>query len=205
MRAFARGVVLELKKRKYKKKEVETLVSVFKITYEARIAELKNSILQQSEEILSLKTKLLQYEDKENILNLTIEEVEKVVSDTHEKMDLQYSLELERLKQFSSRWEKYLDFLKEKYPLYQPIITAVEVKEKIDGLNENDDPKDVIIRLDEKLIKQELDVPFNPKQKIKDYIAATGDNGFNLDEVLNPGELELEELCKELGLIDGEE
>ena len=43
------------------------------------------------------------------------------------------------------------------------------------------------------------------KQKIKDYIAATGDNGFNLDDVLNPGELELEELCRELGLIDAEE
>ena len=42
---------------------------------------------------------------------------------------------------------------------------------------------------------------FNPKKKIVDYIASTGDNGFNLDEVLNPGELQLEDLCKELGLM----
>ena len=43
---------------------------------------------------------------------------------------------------------------------------------------------------------------FNPKSKIQDYIAATGDGTFNMNEVLNPGELELEELCKELGLIE---
>ena len=51
----------------------------------------------------------------------------------------------------------------------------------------------------------EKEEKFDPKSKIRDYIAATGDNGFNLDEVLNPGELQLEDLCKELGLIDGNE
>ena len=39
-------------------------------------------------------------------------------------------------------------------------------------------------------------------QKINDYIVATSDTEFNLDEVLNPGELDLEDLCKELGLMD---
>ena len=43
---------------------------------------------------------------------------------------------------------------------------------------------------------------FNPKQKINEYIAATADNGFNLEEVLNPGTLHLEDLCKELGLLE---
>ena len=43
---------------------------------------------------------------------------------------------------------------------------------------------------------------FNPKKIMDEYIATTGDNGFNLDEVLNPGELHLEDLCKELGLIE---
>ena len=43
---------------------------------------------------------------------------------------------------------------------------------------------------------------FDPKARIDEYIAATGDNGFNLEEVLNPGELQLEDICKELGLIE---
>ena len=45
-------------------------------------------------------------------------------------------------------------------------------------------------------------VDFNPKAKIDESLAATSDNGFNLDEVLNPGTLHLEDLCKELGLLD---
>ena len=43
---------------------------------------------------------------------------------------------------------------------------------------------------------------FDPKSKIEAFVAATSDNGFNLNEVLNPGELQLEDLCKELGLIE---
>ena len=51
-------------------------------------------------------------------------------------------------------------------------------------------------------IIEEKNQPFNPKEIINDYVAATGDNGFDLDEVLNPGELQLEDLCKELGLLE---
>jgi hypothetical protein len=46
---------------------------------------------------------------------------------------------------------------------------------------------------------------FDPKSKINEYIAATSDSGFNLDEVMNPGDLKLEDLCKELGLIEPNE
>ena len=41
-----------------------------------------------------------------------------------------------------------------------------------------------------------------PKSKIEAFVAATSDNGFNLNEVLNPGELQLEDLCKELGTME---
>ena len=61
--------------------------------------------------------------------------------------------------------------------------------------------KQVIEDLDGMIDEQ---TTFNPKQKIKDYVVATSDSGFNLDEVLNPGKLELEDLCKELGLIEEE-
>jgi hypothetical protein len=45
---------------------------------------------------------------------------------------------------------------------------------------------------------------FDPEKRIADYVSATSENGFNLEEVLNPGELHLEDLCKELGLIEEE-
>ena len=55
----------------------------------------------------------------------------------------------------------------------------------------------------EELVKEKE--KFNPKQKIKDYIVATSDTGFDMDQVLNPGKLELGDLCKELGLIEENE
>ena len=60
-----------------------------------------------------------------------------------------------------------------------------------------------ISSLDNELSKNMIKVGLKvPDKSIQDYIASTGDNGFNLDEVLNPGELKLEDLCKELGLLE---
>lgn len=196
---------MELNKRKYKKKEVESLITVFKIAYEAKLAEQKSAVLELNEEVARLKAELSQYKNKEDIILSTMETAESAALGVKEKANLQYSLEIERLKQFSSRWEKYLNYLKDKYPMYDPISKAIEIKEVIDEIGDTVNAKDVIEEIDDKLIDAELNRPFNPRAKIKDYIAATGDNGFNLEEVLNPGELDLEDLCKELGLIDANE
>lgn len=196
---------MELNKRKYKKKEVESLLTVYKIAYEAKLAEQKNIVLELNKSVSELRAELSRYKDKEDVIISTMEDAETTALGVKKKADLQYSLELERLKQFSARWEKYLNFLKEKYPLYEPVNRASEIKDEIDAIDEELSAKSAIELLDEKLIDAELNRPFNPKEKIKDYIAATGDNGFNLEEVLNPGELKLEEICKELGLIDGNE
>ena len=46
---------------------------------------------------------------------------------------------------------------------------------------------------------------FDPKKRIERYVAEESDTGFNLDDVLNPKqELDLEKLCRELGLMDEE-
>ena len=43
--------------------------------------------------------------------------------------------------------------------------------------------------------------PFNPKAKIDAYMKS--ESGFDMEEVLNPkGELNLEDLCRDLGLMD---
>ncbi len=196
---------MELNKRKYKKKEVESLLTVFKISYEAKLAEQKSTLIDLNKEIVSLRAELTQYRDKEDVILSTMENAESVAVNLKQRANLQYSLEIERLKQFSKRWESYLEDLKEKYPLYAPVTIAEEIKDEIEKLENGKDAKDAIERLDDKLIDAEFNKPFNPKAKIRDYIASTGNNGFNLEEVLNPGELKLEELCRELGLIDEEE
>lgn len=48
-------------------------------------------------------------------------------------------------------------------------------------------------------------VKFDPKAKIESYLDAAEDEtacAFDMNEVLNPGELDLEELCKEMGLME---
>ncbi len=196
---------MELKKKKYKRKEVESLLSVFKITYEARLSEQKTIVLDLNKEIATLKAQLSNYQQKDNIIVSTMENATKSAQNLKERASLQYSLELERLKQFSNRWQKYLEELKEKYPLYEPISKAIDINEEINAISLDQEPKDAVENLDDKLIDIEMNKPFNPKVKIHEYIAATGINGFNIEEVLNPGDLELEELCKELGLMEPEE
>ena len=44
---------------------------------------------------------------------------------------------------------------------------------------------------------------FDPKAVIEKYVEGEEETGFNLDDVINPkGELDLEKLCRNLGLMD---
>ena len=116
----------------------------------------------------------------------------------NEKAQLQYLLTIEKLKNFSNRWAQYFLELKEKYPLYKPVKKALDIKDRLDVFLKNS-PKDATAdNLDEIMDGKGK---FNPKKKIDDYIAAT-EQGFDMEKVLNPGELKLEDICKELGLID---
>ena len=47
---------------------------------------------------------------------------------------------------------------------------------------------------------------FDPKAVIEKYVEGEEETGFNLDDVLNPkGKLDLEKLCRSLGLMEEEE
>ena len=97
------------------------------------------------------------------------------------------------MKTYKNLWDDFISI--ENFEL--AVKKAVKINQKIKNVN-SENPKEAVAEIDELMTGAKA---FNPKKKIVDYIAATGDNGFNLDEVLNPGELELEDLCKELGLM----
>ena len=150
--------------------------------------------------------------------NLLLKNEESLVSDAlikaqtkaksvERKVDLQYAATLLMLRNFSNKWSEYFNYIKEKYPFYPATKQAVSLKEELDKILGKKNSKKTVEQLDSSL-KKVNDVSnntFDPKAKIQDYIAATSDNGFNLDEVLNPGELQLEDLCKELGLLEENE
>lgn len=191
---------MELQKRKYKRQEVIAMMDAYKSIYENKIAELKTKILELAKEKTTLAAECESLREKEALIVSTLERAEKTSSELKEQAELQYSLEIERIRRFSEKWDSYFKDLREKYPLYSTTKKAVEIRDKVVKTDKNTNPKKVIEELDA-LIEDKKE-SFNPKKKIHDYIAATGDNGFNLDEVLNPGKLQLEDLCKELGLLE---
>ncbi len=196
---------MDLSKKKYTNKEVLDILNAYKGEYEKRFAEQREIIYRLNEELKTLKAETESIRGKESIISATLIRAEQTAQDLKDKAELQYMLEVERLKKFVSRWEKYFEELKERYPHYQPVKKAIEFVGKIERVSEDEDPKEVVSRLDGAIPKSVANEKFDPKSKIKDYIAATGNNGFNLDEVLNPGKIELEDICKELGLMDGNE
>lgn len=52
-----------------------------------------------------------------------------------------------------------------------------------------------------KKIIEDKNPDFNPKKIIDDYVAVSSENGFDLNQV-NDTTIKLEDVCKDLGLID---
>ncbi len=170
--------------------------------YEAKIASLNADILSLNNKIDQLNAQLSKEKEKEGAISSTLLRVEQLSAELKEKAQAQYELEIERIKKFSRAWNDYFHALREKYPHYTPVQDALKIVDALKD-DESQDSKQIFEKIEGCIVQE--DERFDPKRKIREYIAATGDNGFNLDEVLNPGELQLEEICKELGLLGGEE
>ena len=192
---------MELKKRSYKRKEVSAMIEAYKAEYEKLMLEYRTRISDLLKENANLTERLNQATNRESLIIATLERAENTSQEIAKKAELEYSLEMQRLKKFTEKWEDYFNQLQEKYPLYPTTKKAIKIKDKVKELSKNSNAKKAIEQIDSMIDGEKK---FNPKQKIKDYVVATSESGFNLDEVLNPGKLELEDLCKELGLIEEE-
>jgi len=191
---------LQLKKRKYKRAEVLAMLDAYKSEYETRLAEQRANIQEIAKERDMILAELDALKEKESLIISTLIRAEQTAMELKEQAEVEYALEVERLKRFSEKWDAYFKKVKDKYPTSTAVKKAVGVKDKLDKAIKTKKAKEVVQNMD-LLLDGGKKAKFNPKSKIRDYIAATSDNGFNLDEVLNPGELQLEDLCKELGLI----
>ena len=180
------------------------MINAYRAEYENLISEQNNRISELIKENANIRAKEDYINQKEKLILTTLEQAENNAKMLDEKSKLQYYYEMQRLKQFVEIWDAYFNDLQEKYPLYSSVKQAVDIKDKVIKSQEKEARK-TILEIDEILSKQKE--RFNPKKKIDEYIAATtaSANGFNLDDVLNPGELQLEDLCKELGLIEENE
>lgn len=190
---------MELNKKKYKKEEVSELLENNSFEYENKIADLKDRINELIENNKDLVEKVEYYKNKEGVIIDTLEQVNNESKEKKEEIELSYQAEIDSLKNFSSKWDEYFSLLKEKYPLYPVIQDAIELKEKLKQLLNTDDKAKIVSSLKEKLDLNQKD---NPQARINGYIAKTTGEEFDIEEVLHPGELKLEDLCKELGLME---
>ncbi len=193
---------MELDKKKYTQKEVSLIFDAYKKEYEKRFSEQRTRINELIKENQQLKSVLSSTSEKEELALAVLKRAEMTAINLEKQSQLEYELELERLKNFSKKWDDFFNGVKD-MPTAKTSKKATKLTETVKKIEKKSSPKKVIQDLD-KLIESEskINPVFNPKKKIGEYIAATSDGGFNMDEVLNPGELELEDICKELGLID---
>ena len=189
-----------LEKKTYKREEVAALINEIKSEYENSLTEQKNRIAETVAENERLKKSVNEFSKKETSVSLALINAQEKAQETEDKAKLKFMLEKEKIRIFCDKFSVYFDYLTNNYPIEQ-VEKIKEVFNKLKkSLDYNDGEKTV-----EKAIKAVNGfnkIPFNPKARIDEYISATGENGFDLDKVLNPGELELEDLCKEMGLME---
>ena len=196
---------MELNKKKYANEEVREILKEYELNYEERLAEQKYRIAELVKDNKILSEKLIAYEYKDKLIAEAVKKSQEYLEDSKRKTEMQYSLNTEYLKNFAEKWEEYFNYLTDKYPMYSVTEKALSLKEKLTELLKVGDNVVTAQTLSETLDSiggEKNSSVFNPKNKISEYIAATSDNGFNMEEVLNPGELRLEDICKELGLLE---
>ena len=199
---------MELNKRKYRKAEVLEILEKVEELHNTEISNFKTSISELLEENKKLQIELTTLKERETLALETLKSAQEKAEEIEEKSRISYELAIKKISIFIERWNSYFRKLSEKYPYYPEVQASIELKDKVSQILKG---KDYAISLDkaeimlsdkEKQLKGKAN--FDPKSKIQDYISSTSDTGFNLDEVLNPGVLKLEDLCKELGLTDAD-
>lgn len=190
-------------KRKYKRDEVLELINDCNNNYEKQLSLEKEENAALKEQIKRLSSELETYKNRDNLADLTLKNAELKAEEIKNTAELKYKVECERLKSFKERWSKYFGYLAETYPYYKAVSESRELLSALEEvLGKSQESVDVIGELD--LVLDRLHIGKN--DDIKKHIALTtpSDSGFDMDAVLNPGELDLEDLCKELGLMDDE-
>ena len=196
---------MELDKKKYKREEVLEILKEFEGSYKTRLLEQLNRIKELSALNDELSAQLSDYNNKEEQISKALLDATNKADELQKQAQLSFEAEVQRLKEFVERFNGYFSYLNEKYPYYEKVKDACSLYESIKTVLDSEcDCKEQVESIDGELKKVSKGQVFSPKQKIAEYIAATESNGFNMEEVLNPGKLELEDLCKEMGLMEEE-
>lgn len=186
-------------KKSYYKKDFEKLAEGMKTAYEQRIRQLEERVDRLNVENKNLRAACAEYQSREKRVGQAIVDAEEKGSEIKELYRLNAECELRTLQMFAEKWKRLAAQMAdsmpkgegEKYAAFADHLAALLGRESTAFFS--DDPPSA------------EEMPFDPKKRIERYVAEESDTGFNLDDVLNPKqELDLEKLCRELGLMDEE-
>ena len=200
------------KQKVFTKEQVVSAMSRIKTENEGAVAAEKDKIFALLEENAELKQQnaALLRRDKliSDALVAAVEKAKEIESAAKRKCDL----EIKRLRLFQAKWQQYFARVMEQYPVDENLQKMQEFTQKVGEIlgSESGRPLDATVQTQNVSsvfadFRKETAVasatPFDPKAKIDAYMKS--ESGFDMEEVLNPkGELNLEALCRELGLMD---
>ena len=199
------------KQKVFTKEQVVSAMSRIKTENEGAVAAEKDKIFALLEENAELKQQnaALLRRDKliSDALVAAVEKAKEIEIAAKRKCDL----EIKRLRLFQAKWGQYFARVMERYPVDENLQKIQEFTRKVDEIlgNESDQTDEAaqaqnvsgVFATLRKETATSSTAPFNPKEKIDAYMKS--ESGFDMEEVLNPkGELNLEDLCRELGLMD---
>ena len=184
--------------KKFTQQEVEKLIAGLREAYDIKIRRLNYRLEGLVSENRSLRASLAEYKNKENKVSRAIVAAEEKGEEIKAFYRMSAETEWQTLRLFADKWRRLAAQMEElcpgaetrKYAAFADNLAALLGRSRAFAPQE-----------------AESDVPaaetFDPKAVIERYVEGEEETGFNLDDVLNPkGELDLEKLCRNLGLMD---
>ena len=184
-------------RKKFKQEEVEKLIAGIRDAYETKIRRLEYRNEGLVSENRNLRASLAEYKNRESKVGKALVAAESKGEEIKEFYRMSAETEWKTLQLFAEKWKKLAAQMAdvipkddaEKYSKFADDLASLLGKARDEGT-----------AAEEVAPEEEA---FDPKAVIGKYIESEEETGFNLDDVLNPkGELDLEKLCRGLGLMD---
>lgn len=189
--------------KKFTQQETEKLIAGIREAYEIKIRQLNYRLDGLVSENRSLRASLAEYKSREGRVGRAIVAAEEKGEEIRELYRMSAETELRTLRLFADKWKKLAAQMAEvfpkgeaeKYAGFADDLVALLGKERF-ALPEEEETSPA----------PAAEGKFDPKAVIEKYVEGEEETGFNLDDVLNPkGKLDLEKLCRSLGLMEEEE
>ena len=193
--------------KKFTQRETEQLIAGIREAYETKIRQLQYRLDGLVAENRSLRASLSEYKNKENRIGRAIVAAEEKGEEIREFYRVSAETEWKTLQLFAEKWKNLAAQMAglipqgeaERYAEFAENLSALLGKESgyftaPSAANQEQDK-------DNKITAQPEE--FDPKAVIGKYMDGEEETGFNLDDVINPkGVLDLEKLCRSLGLME---